>query len=123
MLNIPIQAVVIDERVLAEIRSALFAPGNPFSEELLTGGSVDTWQTIAINPALGRNAHRGFIKSASINPSTSIISIEFSHNGVSFSKAFEDLRPDQSISLDGMDIHSIRVRSNLANDQFHVMAW
>ena len=69
---------------------------------------------VAVNANLGRNAHYGSIKALSSNTAAIIFAI--SAEGLTFSNYYTELLPGETYTLDGMDIHTIRIQSSVAGD-------
>jgi hypothetical protein len=76
---------------------------------------ANTEYTIDVNTALGHNSRGGFIKSATTN--TGVMSIAFSQDGLTFDTFIPDIQPGEAISLDGIDLDSIKVKSTVAGDK------
>lgn len=88
-------------------------PGNPYIVEQ-DCAVADQNYDIDVNTNLGRNAHYGFIRSKSTNTGT--VQVAISYNGVDFSGFMTELLPGETMTLDGMDINTIRVKSNVVGD-------
>jgi hypothetical protein len=90
-----------------------FAAGNPsVTDKDCT--LANTNYDVDVNTALGRNGHYGFAKSKSTN--TGVVSMAISSDGTTFTSFVADIQPGDVISLDGMDIDTVRVKSTVAGD-------
>ena len=95
------------------------ADGNPYvqTHDLPT---ANTPVTVNLNATLGRNAHYGFIRSKSGN--AGVVQVAFSFNGSTFTNYMEELRPGATMTLDHLDVHSLRLMSSGLGDDVIVVA-
>lgn len=104
------------------VPAGLDGSGNP--QALYSGGNAyattqdctaaNTNYDIDANANLVRNGRWGFVKSATTN--TGVVSVALSANGTTFTAFIGDIQPGDVISLDGMDIDTVRVKSTVAGD-------
>ena len=95
------------------------AEGNPYvqTHDLPT---ANTAITVNVNAALRRNAHYGFIRSKSGN--AGVLQVAFSFNGSAYTGYMEELRPGATMTLDHLDVHSLRIQSSAPGDDVIVVA-
>lgn len=96
-----------------------YVPGNPYiaTIDLPTANTdVDT----SVHAQLGRNAHRGFVRAPTGNTGT--VQLAISYDGTTFSGYMGELLPGESMSLDGLDVHTIRAQSDVAGDDIIIEA-
>jgi hypothetical protein len=89
------------------LRTALVGKGNPYIVTIEELATTNIPTLVSVNASLGRNAHYGYVKAHSANPGP--VRIAFSHDGQSWSGYLDELLPGESISVDAMDIHSLRL--------------
>lgn len=105
--------------VLAPLARNALALGNPAFEQLAAPAAATPY-TLNVNGLIGRNARRGVIFSPLTNAGAWDLCV--SSDGVTFSAWFVGLEPGAGFDLDGLDVHSVRVRSSAAGDNFSVGA-
>ena len=95
------------------------ADGNPYvqAHDLPT---ANTAITVNLNAALGRNAHYGFVRANASN--VGAVKLAFSFNGSTYTNYVDALQPGAVLTLDHLDVHSLRVLSSTAGDDVTVVA-
>jgi hypothetical protein len=97
-----------------------FFKGNPFVANQ-TCAVADTEYIIDINASLGRNSRFGQLRAAQVNSGT--VQVAFSHNGITHTAWLSHVYPGETIDLTGIDIDSIKVKSDGAGDVVTIVAY
>jgi hypothetical protein len=101
--------------------SNAYQTGNPFpiSQDCT---AANTNYDIDVNTGLARNGHFGLIQAHEAN--AGIVSVWISYNGTAFTaSAIARLQAGSSLTLDGLDIDTIRVQSTVAGDDVVGGVW
>ena len=80
--------------------------------------AANTEYTIDVNTLLSKNGRGGFVKAKSSNSGE--VSVCFSQDGTTFGTYIPDIQPGEAISLDGIDLDSIKVKSTVAGEDIIV---
>jgi len=113
--------VEVIKAAIPEKAAVEYTENTPWIEEkILTDANTD--YIVNIKDALGRNAHHGWVKAKSTN--SGIVKFKISPDGYHYTTNWhEDFKAGDSFDLEGMDVDTIKFRSDTAGDGVIVCAW
>ena len=116
-----VSPLVNSEKTMQLSGSNAYQSGNPYpiAKDCV---AANTNYDIDVNAGLARNGHFGLIQAHETN--TGVVSVWISFDGATFTaSAIARLQAGDALSLDGLDIDTIRVQSTIAGDDVLGGVW